>query len=331
MIRYSLTILFLLFSGTLASGQCLTTLTPNPQFVPPAPYPSTPPNSRFWYGSDELWTALEIGGKWQAYANGENGWVFQNKLVFWRRGFDWRKEPEPKLILTGKRLDGDAPTVAVAHANAVFLPSHENAGMMTLISIPTTGCWEITAHYQGHDLSFVVSVETESQQQVREELKWTPAETKTVLAKAQSGDRSSQMWLGAAYEQAWIGRADYKEALNWFRKSAAQGDPDAQNALGQMYEDGEGVERNCTEAATWYRLAAEHVPDYGGAGQGRNNLGLLFLKGDGVPKDFVQAYMWFKIAQVQANLSEAKKQMTTAQIVEAERLATEWERSHPAQ
>ena len=59
-------------------------------------------------------------------------------------------------------------------------------------------------------------------------------------------------------------------------------------------------------------VAAEHVPNYGGAGPGRNNLGLLYLNGDGVPKDFVQAYMWFKIAQVQADLSEAKKQMTTA-------------------
>jgi hypothetical protein len=162
MIRYSLTILFLLFSGTLASGQCLTTLAPNPPFVPPAPHPSNAPTARFWYGSDDLWTVLEIGGKWPVQRKDENGSVFTTKLVFWRRGFDWRKEMEPKLIITGKRLDGDAPTVAVAHANAVFLPSHENAGMMTLISIPTTGCWEITAHYQGHDLSFVVSVEPET-------------------------------------------------------------------------------------------------------------------------------------------------------------------------
>jgi hypothetical protein len=200
MLRYSLTIIFLLFAGTLASGQCLTTLAPNPPFVPPAPYPATPPNSRFWYGSDALWTALEFDGKWQAYANGENGWVFQNKLVFWRRGFDWRTETEPKLIITGKRLDGDAPTVAVAHANAVFLPSHENAGMMTLIWIPTTGCWEITAHYQGHDLSFVVSVEPQTQHSVREQPKWTPAETKTVLARSRFTDVA---WRGLRARMDW--------------------------------------------------------------------------------------------------------------------------------
>jgi hypothetical protein len=144
------------------STACPTTLAPHPPFVPPAPYPSAAPNSRFWYGSDELWTALWVGGKWVAYANGENGWVFQDKLVFWQRGFDWRKETEPKLIITGKRLDGEAPTIAITHANAVFLPNRENAGMMTLISVPTTGCWEITAHYNGGDLSFVVAVESKT-------------------------------------------------------------------------------------------------------------------------------------------------------------------------
>jgi uncharacterized protein len=94
-------------------------------------------------------------------------------------------------------------------------------------------------------------------------------------------------------------------------------------------QDGEGVRQNCTQAADWYRLAAEHVPDFGGAGQGRNNLGLLYLNGDGVPKDYVQAYMWFKLTTHETNLSNAKAQMTPAQIVEAERMATEWKSSHP--
>ena len=137
------------------------------------------------------------------------------------------------------------------------------------------------------------------------------------------------MWLGAAYEQGWFGKANFHEALKWFRKAAAQGDPDAQNALGQMYSDGEGVRQDCAEAAKWFRLAAEHMPDLGGAGQGRNNLGLLYLRGDGVPKDYVQAYMWFKLTQHQTNLPDAKAQMTPGQIVEAEQMATEWKRSHP--
>jgi uncharacterized protein len=159
--------------------------------------------------------------------------------------------------------------------------------------------------------------------------KWTEAAKKTLLAKAQRGEGGSQMWLGAAYEQGWFGRANFHEALRWFRKAAAQGDPDAQNALGHMYQDGEGVRQNCTEAAKWYRMAAEHVPDFGGAGQGRNNLGMLYIDGRGVPKDYVQACMWFSLANSETNLSFAKAQMTPAQIVEAERSATEWKRSHP--
>jgi TPR repeat protein len=136
------------------------------------------------------------------------------------------------------------------------------------------------------------------------------------------------MWLGAGYEQGWFGKPNFHEALKWFRKAAAQGDADAQNGLGQMYQDGEGVQQNYVEAARWYRMAAEHVPDFGGAGQGRNNLGLLYLNGNGVPKDYVRAYMWFKLALTERNLSDAKAQMTPAQIEEAERMAAEWTRSH---
>jgi hypothetical protein len=162
MFRYSLAIMATLLLGMLSSAQCLTTLAPNPSFVPSAPYPSMAPNSLFWYGTDALWTALQVDGKWPIFGTEKDGWVYRTKLIFWRRGFDWRKQTEPKLIVTGKRLDGDAPTLAVARANAVFVPSREAAGMMTLVDIPKAGCWEITAHYDGHDLSFIVSVEPEN-------------------------------------------------------------------------------------------------------------------------------------------------------------------------
>src|ERR1700730_13929377 len=157
--------------------------------------------------------------------------------------------------------------------------------------------------------------------------KWTEADRKKLLAKAQRGDRGSQMWLGAAYEQGWFGKPNFHEALKWFRKAAAQGDPDAQTSLGQMYQDGEGVQRNCAEAAKWYRRAAEHVPDLGGAGQGRNNLGLLYLN-VGVPKNYVLAYMWFALASVDTNLKEAASHMTPAQVAQAQRMARDWTKQH---
>jgi hypothetical protein len=159
--------------------------------------------------------------------------------------------------------------------------------------------------------------------------KWTEADEKTLLSKAQHGEASSQMWLACAYEQGWFGKTNFPAALKWFRRSAKQGDPDAQASLGQMYEDGEGVAQNYAAAAKWYRRAAEHVPNLGGAGQGRNNLGLLYLDGRGVPKDYVQAYMWFSLAgESNSNLPFAKDHMTPEQILKAERLVVEWKSRH---
>jgi TPR repeat protein len=156
------------------------------------------------------------------------------------------------------------------------------------------------------------------------------AERKQLLARAERGDQHAQMWLGASYEQGRFGKTDFQEALKWFRKSANQGDPDAQFGLGQMYEDGEGVRQNYLLAAKWYRRAAEHVPDYGGAGQGRNHLGLLYLNGLGVPKDYVQAYMWFSLTGSQVNLPYAKAEMSPSQILQAERMAQRWKERHPS-
>jgi len=145
---------------------------------------------------------------------------------------------------------------------------------------------------------------------------------------AEQGNAEAQFWLGAFYEQGRIGTTDYREAFKWLRKAATQGHPDAQVTLAQMYEDGEFVSQNYLLAATWYRKAAEHVPDLGGAGQGRNNLGLLYLSGLGVPKNYVLAYMWFALADTETNLKEAASHMTRAQVVRAQRMARDWTRQH---
>lgn len=159
---------------------------------------------------------------------------------------------------------------------------------------------------------------------------WTEDDRKELLTKARHGDANSQMWLATAYEQGWFGEKNFAEALKWYRRSAEKGNPDAQNALGQMYEDGEAVKQNYVLAAHWYRKAAEHVPDFGGAGQGRNNLGLLYLDGRGVPEDYVEAYMWFRLCggELNRNLGYAKEHMTQQQILEAERRVKEWKIRH---
>jgi hypothetical protein len=170
MIRSSLTLCAGLLLATVSFAQCRVTRPSDPSFVPPAAYAFKTPNPSFFpFGTDELWTELRVDGKWVAFGKEGDGWVYQNKLTFWHRGFDWRKD-EPKLTVTGKRLDGDAPTVTVEHANAVFLPNKEAPGMMTLFAVPTMGCWEITARYEGHELRFVVSVKPEPTSMSTEEL-----------------------------------------------------------------------------------------------------------------------------------------------------------------
>jgi hypothetical protein len=148
----------LLFFVQPAKTECLTTSAPSPTFAPPAPYDSVRvSDNMFWYGTDALWTMLGASGVWHIENNADKHDGYVTKLVFWRKGFNWRKELEPALIVTARRLDGDSPSVAVAHANPVFITTNTPA-MMTAIRIPTAGCWEVTGHYGGHTLSFIVSV-----------------------------------------------------------------------------------------------------------------------------------------------------------------------------
>src|ERR1700680_1531561 len=99
MLRYLFAAVVGLLLALLSSAQCLTTFAPNPPYVPPAPYPSSAPDGRFWYGTDSLWTLLQVDGKWHMQGNVLNGKGYRTKLIFWRRGFDWRKELQPKLIV----------------------------------------------------------------------------------------------------------------------------------------------------------------------------------------------------------------------------------------
>ncbi len=82
---------------------------------------------------------------------------------------------------------------------------------------------------------------------------------------------------------------DYAEAVRRLRKAADQGDAAAQDALGGMYVFGLGVKQDFVQAHMWYNLAAAQ-----GEKLGRENRDLL------------------------------AKQMTPAQITEAQKLAREW-------
>ncbi len=120
-------------------------------------------------------------------------------------------------------------------------------------------------------------------------------------------------------------RFDFAEAERLFRRAAEQGHAKAQNNLGAMYRKGEGVPQDDAEGVKWLRKAAEQ-----GHVNAQNNLGVNYLRGEGVPQDYVQAHMWFNLAGAQGdkqavkNRDLAAKQMTPAQVAEAQKLAREW-------
>lgn len=126
-------------------------------FVPSSPYPQKAPGG-FWFGSDRLWTALPINGTWRGlphYTPSDS--TFRQKLFFYRQGYDWHTEPQPKLTVTGRRLDSPAPPLLSDQANNGWVRP-DQPFMVTGINFPTLGCWEITARYQSDDLSFVIWV-----------------------------------------------------------------------------------------------------------------------------------------------------------------------------
>lgn len=130
-------------------------------YTPPPPYPA-PPDGYFWYGSDALWTGLPDDGIWRGLPHNDGG--YGQKFFAWRVGYDPTAEPQPRLAVSGRRLDGGAsPLIGHIPTTHAFGPDIHSA-MVTGITFPTAGCWEVTAAYaaaegDGTALTFVVEVE----------------------------------------------------------------------------------------------------------------------------------------------------------------------------
>ncbi|MCH8041439.1 MAG: sel1 repeat family protein [Nitrospinae bacterium] len=153
--------------------------------------------------------------------------------------------------------------------------------------------------------------------------------TKTWLGLSMVGGSvlmlATSAWADSRAGEEAYRRGDFETAVKELRPLGEQGDTLAQFNLGAMYERGQGVPQDSFQAVRWYRRAAEQ-----GLGQAQFNLGLLYNQGQGVMPNVIQAYMWVLLAAVEGIESAIKvqeimmKDMTPAQIMEAERLAREW-------
>lgn len=136
------------------AAACPVTRPPEMPFKPPAPWPAQPPTpGQFWFGDSGLWTALPADGNWRQLALGEKFW-------WWSEAFDVSEDATPDLIVTARRLDGDAP---VFQASPATNGHHESFhwAMLMGVRLASAGCWEFTGQYNDQQLSFVLWVPSE--------------------------------------------------------------------------------------------------------------------------------------------------------------------------
>jgi hypothetical protein len=136
------------------AADCLTTTAALLPFEAPSPYsPNAPWTGFFWFGSDYLWTALRTDGVWADLPHNKDGYT--QKIAWWSSMYSLKDEPEPALVVMGKRLDAESPPLKFYGATNASAADIGDA-MMTGVVIPTSGCWEITGQYKKTELKFVV-------------------------------------------------------------------------------------------------------------------------------------------------------------------------------
>lgn len=123
-------------------------------FVRPAPYPAKPSKDSFWFGTDRLWTALPVNGKWSLGHYWPNDPTFRQKLFFWRQGYDPHTEAS-KLMVTGRRIDSPAPPLLTDGPGSESW-TLQDSFTVTGINFPTLGCWEVTGHDENDEVTFVI-------------------------------------------------------------------------------------------------------------------------------------------------------------------------------
>jgi hypothetical protein len=149
---------FLFAAASAQPSSCPTTASlERAPFVPPAPHQSTAGRGSFWYGSERLWVRLNEQGRWRGLYRSDLR-AYRNKIMLFRRNFDWTREHQPPLTVTARRLDGQSISVTSERAAGAF---NEGTGpmIMTALDLPSEGCWSLSARYaEEPPLTFVVSV-----------------------------------------------------------------------------------------------------------------------------------------------------------------------------
>ncbi len=114
------------------------------------------------------------------------------------------------------------------------------------------------------------------------------------IAAAYRGDAEAQALVGIAYMLGDGIDINYKEAFNWFKKSADQGFPKGQHNVGICYENGKGVDVDLQKAVYWYQKASDQ-----GFANAQSDLAVCYINGRGVEKNSEKAVYWARKAAEQ--------------------------------
>ena len=126
--------------------------------------------------------------------------------------------------------------------------------------------------------------------------------TRNYLEAAEHFEASTEInpyaafYLGECYRDGTGRKKDYKQAFEWYLKSAEQETDNAQMAIGRAFYLGEGVDEDNVEAVKWLKLAAEQ--DNAAA---QYYLGECHLKGFGVSENEQKGIELLRASAAQGN------------------------------
>ena len=141
-------------AASIPPADCPVTTRGNVLFKAPEPYSSSAPwEGMFWFGSEGLWTALNTNGVWEDLPHSPDGYT--QKIMWWSDLYSLKDEPQPALVVSGRRLDAKSPLLRFYGATNAFAGDIGEA-MLTGVEFPTLGCWEVRGEYKKSELTFVV-------------------------------------------------------------------------------------------------------------------------------------------------------------------------------
>ena len=199
-------------------------------------------------------------------------------------------------------------------SDELISPRFNIALVLSLVCLTSSACADITP-----------AVDTSQNNRTEDD-----ATAKELRKSAKAGDASAQFRLGQLYDEGTGVPQDYGQAKEWFEKAAKQGHAGAQVNLGTLYLQGEGAPQSSQMALFWLSRAAEQ-----GHALAFAKLGWVYEQGRGVLQDFIQAHKWYSLAVANGYEKAAEyrdalaKQMTSAQIAEAQNLTREWKPKTP--